>query len=384
MPDIAAFPGDVIVVDSALTGNRTLETIKEITLHAPDLSIILLADPEDEDIAYQAMEMGAADCIAKTHNYFQRLLPVILRELGRRQLAREKAAHQSKAERLRQILEIMPVGIAVIAPDGTFLAANRIGLKLMGATRTEQIVGKSLVQLVPEEERERTLDFLATISKWMSSFICLNWKGPDGTVPCIELRAVPMHRENIGTAAALAAIYPPSVGSNGPSAEDVPDRKDPQEYEIRLRELQEKFSLQQSQLESALKQAEAGSPEATEQQHKSSPELARRFRELQEKFTLQQSLWDAAMKQTEARRHSAEEQQIKLERAAEKAAARLKLLIEEQRAEQMKWKRSYESLREEYAKLEETVHTLKSTQAGFGEIHSPEEMQWSLQHEELD
>jgi PAS domain S-box-containing protein len=374
MPDLASFPGDAIVVDSALTGNRTLETIKEINLHAPDLSIILLTSQEDEDIAFQAMELGAADCIAKTTNYFQRLLPVIVRELGRRQLAREKAAHQTKEARLRQILEIMPVGITVIAPDGTFLAANQISLKLMGATRIEQIVGKNLVQLVPEKERERTLDFLATVSKWMSAFISLDWKGPDGTVPAIELRAVPMRRENMEDAAALAAIYPPSVGqSNSNTAEESGST-----------DLQEKYAEQELQLAAALKHIEDLNISAKEQEARDSPELSRRFRELQEKFTLQQSIWDAAMKQAEGRRTSAEEQQTKLERAAGKAAARLKLLIEEQRAEQLKWKQSYDSLKAQYEKLEGTVQTLKSVQAPVADINTAEMLQWGLQHDEID
>ena len=384
MPDLASFPGDAIVVDSALTGSRTLETIKDINLHSPDLSIILLTRPEDEDIAFQAMELGAADCIVKTSNYFQRLLPVIVRELGHRQLAREKAAYQAKEARLRQILEIMPIGVTIIAPDGTFLAANQIGLKLMGATRMEQIIGKNLVQLVPEGEQDRALEFLATISKWMSAFISLNWKGPDSTVPCVELRAVPMRRENMEKAVALAAIYPPSVGQINLGAAEESGREDPQEQEQRLRDLQEKYAQQELQLAAALKQIEDLSLAAREQEARESPELSRRFRELQEKFTLQQSIWDASMKQAEARRSSAEEQQTKLERAAEKAAARLKLLIEEQRTEQLKWKQSYDSLKEQYDRLEETVRTLKSAQATFGEINSAEMLQWGLQHDDLD
>jgi PAS domain S-box-containing protein len=384
MPDVASFPGDAIVVDIALTGNRTLETIKEISLHAPELSIIILTSTEDEDIAFQAMELGAVDCITKTSNYFQKLLPVIIRELGHRQLAREMAAHQAKEARLRQILEIMPVGITMIAPDGTFLAANQIGLKLMGSTRIEQIVGKNLTQLVPEEERERALDFLATLSKWNSAFVSLNWKGPDGTVPCVELRAVPMRREKMENAVVLAAIYPPSIGQSNSGAAEESGSKDLQEQEQRFRELQEKYAQQELQLGAAVKQIEDLNLAAREQEAKDSPELARRFRELQEKFTLQQSIWDAAMKQAEARRNSAEEQQTKLEHAAQKAAARLKLLIEEQRSEQVKWKQSYESLKSQYDKLEETVQTLKSTQAPFAETNTAEMLQWGLQHEEIE
>ena len=341
MPDLAAFPGDVIVLDSALTESRTLEAIKEIIRLAPDISVILLADWGDENIAVQAMQAGAADCIAKTANYFERLLPAIEREFGRRQLAREQTAHRAREDRLRQILEIMPVGIAVIAPDGSFIAANRLGLKLMGATRVEQIVGKNLNQMVSEEERQRTSDFLATIAGWASASIRLNWKGPDGTGSGFEFRAVPMRRETIGTAAALAAIYPDTAAPDIRQIVEEPIRKDSHEYELRFRQLQERYSLQQSQLEAALQQAHS-------------------------------------------RCAAAEELQKKFKRATESTAARLKLLVEEQRSAQKNWRQSYDELKVQYEKLEATNQSLRSEQVELVDTRSAGESQWELEREELE
>ena len=141
------------------------------------------------------MQLGIVGCVSKKDNYIKQLISVISREIGHLQVIRENAAHKSREDRLRQIVEIVPAGITMLAPDGTFLAVNRNGLRLMGATRVEQIVGKNLAHLVPQVEQDRVLAFLGTVSGWTSASICLHWQGLDGTVPGIELRAVPMFKK---------------------------------------------------------------------------------------------------------------------------------------------------------------------------------------------
>jgi PAS domain S-box-containing protein len=347
LPDSGPSPGDLIIVDSAVTGAQTLKAIKDICLRAPDIPTILLSNPGDEEAAVQAMKLGAADCIVKTQNYVQRLLPAIEREIGRRELAREKAVIRSREDRLRQIVESMPVGVTVIAPDGTFLAINRAGLKLMGAAHIEQIIGKNLIHLLPHEERERTLAFLTTVCGWTSATIRLEWKGLDGTVPGIELRAVPMRREGAGTATVLAAIH---AATEQQSGQGVPE------------EVQKKCE----DLSRSLREYEV------------------RFRELQEKYSLQQSKWETALRQVDARRAAAEEQYAKLKSTAEENANRFKLILEEQRAERANWEQSRQSLKEQCAKIEVVAQSMKAAQASLVENHNSEQAQWNAHRQELE
>lgn len=345
LPNTGASFGDVIVVDSSITGAQTLKAIKELSLQEPDIPAIVLTNPGDEDTAIQAMKTGAADCIAKSGNYFHRLLPAAEREIGRRELAREKAALKSRENRLRQIVETMPVGVTVISSDGAFLAINRAGLKLMGATRLEQIIGKNLIHLVPQEEQDRVLTFLKTINGWTNASIRLDWKGLDGTIPGIELRAVPMRRDGIGTAAALAAISPAGGNVSGHSAEEEKNQED---------------------LNKACREYEA------------------RIQELQGKYNLQQSKWEAAVRQAESRRLAAEEQQAKLKVTAEETAARLNLLLDEQKAERANWEQSRQGLKEQFAKIEAETKSLKSAQASLLETHSAEQAKWNEQCQDLE
>ena len=216
LPETGTLQDEVLVIDCAAAGTSMLNAIKDVNLRIPDLPIILLTNPGDEETAIQAMRAGASDCVAKTESCFQRLLPIIERENKRRELVRMRTALKSREERLRQIVETMPVGITVIAPDGTFLAINRAGLKLMGAERLEQIIGKNFNNLLPQEEREKVAGLFAAIGKGTSVSIRIDWKGLDGTIPGIELRAVPMRRDSAGTTAALAAVYPLSETAERP------------------------------------------------------------------------------------------------------------------------------------------------------------------------
>lgn len=341
LPDMAALPGALIVIDSGLTGSQTLKAVQEIKQLAPDVPTILLTSPGDEETANQAMRSGATDCISKTGDHIQRLLPAIARETGRLQLIREKTAHKSREDRLRQIVEIMPAGIMVIAPDGTFMAVNRNGLRLMGARRIEQIIGKNLVHLVPPEEQERVLAFLTTVSGWTSALIRLNWTGLDGTVPGVELRAVPMRRESADTAAILAAIYGFDSQSTNQRALDHEGQREAPEYKLLFQELQETFSRQQSQ-------------------------------------------WKAQLQQAETRRAAAEKQLAQLQAAAEKDAVRVELLLNEQRTEQTNWKQSNQRLQEKCAKLEKIIQSLAPGQTSLVESHNAEREQWADIRQQLD
>jgi PAS domain S-box-containing protein len=346
LPDAGALPKDLILVDSSHTGAQTLKAIKEAKRQAPDIPIIVLTDPGDEDGAIQAMQSGAADCIAKTKNYSPRLVAAVERELGRQELAREKVSLKSRQERLRLIVETMPVGVTVIALDGTFLAINRAGLKLMGVSQLEQVIGKNLIHLLPQEERDQTLAFLTSVCGGASRSTRITWKGLDGTITGIELRAVPMRREGIGTAVALAAMYPPS----GQSGQGIDEK------------IQKKFE----DLEKSLTDSEA------------------RVRDLQDKHNLQQSKLEAELEQAESRRLAAEEQQGKLKSAAEEAAARLKQAQEEQLAERANWEQSRQSLKEQCARIEDVAESLRSAQASLIETHNAEQAQWSLLRQELE
>ncbi len=347
LPHSSSLQDAVLVMDAAAAGPHPLAAVKDINLRAPEIPIILLAEHGNEQDAVQAMQAGASDCIIKTEGYIQRLIPAIERELKYRNLILERAALRAREERLRQIVESMPVGVTVIAPKGTFLAVNRAGLKLMGAARLDQIIGKNFVHLLPQEDRAKILEFLSTIGRGVSASVHLDWKGLDGTSSGLELRAVPMRRDAAGTTAALAAIYPPG-GLQGAAATGEVD------------------SIQQEEVRKALLESEA------------------RLRELQDKGSLERSKFEEVLKQLESRCAAAEEQQAILKNAAAQAEARCKELIHEQKAERASWDLAREGLKGQCAKIENMAESLRSTQAALIETHDAERAAWETKLRELE
>ncbi len=347
LPETGTIQDEVLIIDCSESGANMLNTIREVNLRIPDLPIILLTNPGDDETAIRAMRAGASDCVAKTESCFHRLLPVIERENRRRELLRVRTALRSREERLRQIVETMPVGITVLASDGTFLAINRTGLKLVGAARLEQIIGKNFLQMLPLAEREKVENFLASVVKGNSASVRIDWKGLDETAPGIELRGVTMRRDNGGVSTVLAAIYPSGGNQAMPLAEEGSQQNS-------------------SDLEKALQEAES------------------RLREHQEKAGLQQAGWAEDLRQAEARCAALEEQQAVLKRAAEEADGLCKKLLQEQATERTGWEQAREGLKEQSAKIESTAASLRSAQESLLESHAADRARWEMRIQELE
>jgi PAS domain S-box-containing protein len=339
LTEFGAFQADALILESALTGTNTLKAVKDVGQKLPDVPIIVIADPGDEETAIYSLRAGAADCIARTGNYFHRMLLVLQKEIARRELIRERSALKSREERLRHIVESMPAGVTVIAPDGAFLAINDAGLRLVGATRLDQIVGKNIVDLIPNEDRQRVLNFLTTVCSGTGASIQLHWKGPEGPPVSIALRAVPMRRDAGGSTAALAVLNSEAESRGDQIAGDTKSilEKAAKEYDAKLREFQGKLKQQES-----------------------------------------------AVRESESLRIAAEEQLAQLKGAAEEAATQYKRILEEHRVERENWEQARQGFQEQCAKIESVEQSLRSAQSNLLETHKTEQAEWELKRQELE
>jgi len=157
------FPYDVVVIDDAVPGAHVLQLFKDVTFRAPDVPVVLLVEPDHEEVALQALKLGAAECVVKTGEYFQRLFAILENVIRRRNLLREKTILLSTEARLRTLIETVPACVTVLSGDGTFLAINLAGLPLMGAKRVEQIVGKNLFAFAAAEHQDQLWAFFDRI-----------------------------------------------------------------------------------------------------------------------------------------------------------------------------------------------------------------------------
>jgi two-component system sensor histidine kinase UhpB len=118
---------DVVLADYVMprfSGLDALSTFREAGL---DLPFIVVSGRVGEDAAVEAMKAGAHDYVMKDH--LKRLVPAVERELrdARVRAERRQAAEQLEAERERfhAVLELLPAGLMLVAPDHRIVFANR-------------------------------------------------------------------------------------------------------------------------------------------------------------------------------------------------------------------------------------------------------------------
>lgn len=221
---VEQIPYDVIIVDDTLAGVHPLRALKDALVRAPEVPVILLAAPGNENLAFHALKMGADDSLVKTPGFADRLLLAVRKAISRRGLLREKAALHTTEGRLRLVLETVPACITVLACDGTFQAMNWSGLSIMGAGRIDQIVGKNIRDFVAPGQERPLLEFLEKICTGERGAIQFECRGLDKTVRRLELRAVPLKREADARVTVLGAILDVSESARlaGETAGAVP------------------------------------------------------------------------------------------------------------------------------------------------------------------
>ena len=108
---LAANPVDCVLLDYRLPDADGLECLRTIRQRHPDLPVVVITGAGSEEVAVEAMKLGASDYLVK-HGKYLVTVPVVVREaLGRRELERTAAHYRSalrssrrEASRLRREL----------------------------------------------------------------------------------------------------------------------------------------------------------------------------------------------------------------------------------------------------------------------------------------
>ena len=108
---LAAHPVDCVLLDYRLPDADGLECLRTIRQRHPDLPVVVITGAGSEEVAVEAMKLGASDYLVK-HGKYLVTVPVVVREaLGRRELERAAARYRSalrssrrEASRLRREL----------------------------------------------------------------------------------------------------------------------------------------------------------------------------------------------------------------------------------------------------------------------------------------
>ncbi|MFZ0300460.1 MAG: PAS domain S-box protein [Candidatus Sulfotelmatobacter sp.] len=103
----------------------------------------------------------------------------------------EKALRESE-ERFRAIVETTPECVKLVSADGTLLHMNKPGLEMVGACSADEVVGKSVYDLIAPEDRERFKAFNESICRGGEGSLQFDIVGLDGKRRHMETHAAPL------------------------------------------------------------------------------------------------------------------------------------------------------------------------------------------------
>jgi PAS domain S-box-containing protein len=114
----------------------------------------------------------------------------------------EKALRESE-ERFRAIVETTPECVKLMSADGTLLHMNRPGLEMVGARSADEVVGRSVYDLIAPEDRDRFKAFNESICKGEQGLLQFDIVGLEGKRRHMETHAAPLRNPD-GTLVHLA------------------------------------------------------------------------------------------------------------------------------------------------------------------------------------
>ncbi len=99
---LAAHPTDCVLLDYRLPDGDGLDCLRRIRHRHPDLPVIVITGAGSEEVAVEAMKLGATDYLVK-HGKYLLTVPIVVREaLGRRELERAADHYRSALRSTRR------------------------------------------------------------------------------------------------------------------------------------------------------------------------------------------------------------------------------------------------------------------------------------------
>ena len=171
-----------------MTGIEFLEALKEADQDTP---VIMITGQGDQNIAVQAMKLGAWDYIVKSADFFT-LLPSVVQKVVRE--ARLKESLRDSIERFQDLAERISDWILEVDPEGRIVYSNPVVEDILGY-RADEVLGTPFYALFPERTtviaKHKILKFIEARKPAVS--IEQNLRHKDGHEVIIESNAMPFY-----------------------------------------------------------------------------------------------------------------------------------------------------------------------------------------------
>ena len=143
---------DVVLLDYRMDDLNALEVLKELRqVHRLEIPIVLATSHGDQEVAAQALRLGASDYVVKTEGYLYRLPGVLENAYHYNQLLREQAALRASEERFRSLIENSADGIMVVDEHIQVVYISPSSERVLGFA-VDELLGKSFLDWVHPDD----------------------------------------------------------------------------------------------------------------------------------------------------------------------------------------------------------------------------------------
>ena len=245
--EIDHFKPSVILSDHGLPAFDGFSALSLAQQKCPDVPFIFVTGSLGEEMAIKALKSGATDFVLKHH--LSTLPPALHRALNQAEFhVQRKRAEEAllvSEERYRSLVELSPDALFVQIND-KIVFINTAGVKLLGAHRAKDIIGKSAAGFIHPDDRKRIQARVRKLHEEHKPLRFVEHKimRLDGESFDVEMGAAPLTFE--GKPAAQVILH------------DITDRKRAEEEIRRLNlELEQRVIERTAELEAANKELEA-------------------------------------------------------------------------------------------------------------------------------
>ena len=245
--EVDQFKPNVILSDHGLPAFDGFSALVLAQQKCPDVPFIFVTGSLGEEMAIKALKSGATDFVLKHH--LSTLPPALHRALNQAefhfQRKRAEEALLMSEERYRSLVELSPDALFVQIDD-KIVFINTAGVKLLGANKARDIIGRPALGFVHPEDRKRIQQRVRKLHEEHKPlpFVEHRIQRLDGAAIDVEMAAAPLTFE--GNPAAQVILH------------DITDRKRAEEEIRRLNlELEQRVIERTAELEAANKELEA-------------------------------------------------------------------------------------------------------------------------------